>query len=327
MKAIVQDSYGETDVLACREVNQPRISDSEVLVRVVAAGLDRGVWHVMAGRPYLIRIMGYGLRRPKAAALGSDLAGIVAQVGAEVTRFGVGDPVVGIGRGAFAEYAVVNESNLAHKPAALTFEQASSMPVSGITALQAIRERSGVRAGESVLVIGASGGVGTFAVQIAAADGAEVTGVCSSAKVDMVRAIGAEHVVDYTLERIGDAGRRYDVVIDIGGRRSISEIRSVLAPRGRLVIIGGEGGGRWFGGIGRQLRAMVLSMFVRQRLGTFIASADSDRIETLLKLAESGEIVPVIDEVFPLEQTAVAIRRMEEGLVAGKLVVKVFDPD
>jgi NADPH:quinone reductase-like Zn-dependent oxidoreductase len=270
MKAIARDRYGSADVLELRDVAVPQFSDDEVLVRVRAAGLDRGAWHIMAGLPYLIRLAGYGLRRPKAAVLGSEAAGVVEAVGAEVSGLRPGEAVFGTCRGSFAEYAVARPDRLARMPANLSFEQAAAAPVSAVTALQAVRDRGRVQAGQRVLVVGASGGVGTFAVQIAKARGAHVTGVCSTPKVDLVRAIGADHVIDYTHADITDDNERYEVVLDIGGNRPLSQLRRVLGRDGTLVIVGGEGGGRWIGGIDRQLRAMALSPFVRQRLGTFI---------------------------------------------------------
>jgi NADPH:quinone reductase-like Zn-dependent oxidoreductase len=212
MKAIVQDTYGSTDVLTLREIDRPQIAADEVLVRVRAAGVDRGVWHLMTGLPYPIRLAGYGLRAPKTATPGMDLAGIVEAVGADVTSFRPGDEVFGIGKGSFADYARAPEGKLAPKPANLTFEQAAALGISGLTALQGLRDAAGVRPGQTVLILGASGGVGSFAVQLAKAFGAEVTGVCSTAKVEMVRALGADHVIDYTREEIGSGGRTYDVI-------------------------------------------------------------------------------------------------------------------
>src|SRR3954471_23668785 len=241
MKAIIRDRYGSADVLRLREVEVPEVGDEEVLVRVRAAGLDRGAWHVMAGLPYLIRGAGYGLRRPKHAGLGSELAGVVEAVGANVTGLEPGDAVFGTCRASFAEYATTEPDKLARMPANLSFEHAAAVPVSAVTALQALRDHGRVKAAQQVLVIGASGGVGTFAVQIAKALGAHVTGVSSTQKLDLVRSLGADHVIDYTHADIGDDGRRYDVVLDIGGNRPLSRLRRVLTSDGTLVIIGGEG--------------------------------------------------------------------------------------
>ena len=247
------------------------IGDDEVLVRVHAAGVDQGVWHVMAGLPYPIRLAGYGIRAPKNPVPGADLAGVVEAVGKDVTRFQPGDEVFGIGKGSFAEYARAREDKLAPKPANLSFEQAAAVAISGLTALQGLRDHGNVRPGQKVLIIGASGGVGTYAVQMAKAFGAEVTGVCSTAKVDLVRSIGADHVIDYTREDFAEGKQRYDVILDIGGNSSLSRLRRALTPKGTLVIVGGETGGRWLGGFDRQLRARLLSPFVGQTLTTFIS--------------------------------------------------------
>ena len=272
MKAIVQDTYGSTDVLRLRDIDQPEIAADEVLVRVHAAGVDRGVWHLMTGMPYPIRLAGYGLRAPKTPVPGSDLAGVVEAAGSGVTRFRPGDEVFGIGKGTFAEYARAREDQLAPKPANLTFEQAAAVAISGVTALQAVRDHGRVRPGQEVLVIGASGGVGTFAVQLAKICGAEVTAVCSTTKMDLVRSLGADHVVDYTRDNFAAGEQRYDVILDIGGNATLSRLRRALTPRGTLVIVGGETGGRWLGGYDRQLRALLLSPFVGQPLGTFVSS-------------------------------------------------------
>jgi NADPH:quinone reductase-like Zn-dependent oxidoreductase len=321
MKAIVRDRYGSADVLDIRDVELPRVGDDEVLVRVRAAGLDRGAWHIMAGLPYLIRIAGYGVRRPKAAGLGSEVAGVVEAIGANVTGLGPGEAVFGTCSAAFAEYAVARPDKLARMPANLTFEQAAAAPVSAVTALQALRKRGRLQAGQSVLVVGASGGVGTFAVQIAKAFEANVTGVCSTAKVDLVRSLGADHVIDYSQAGIADDGQRYDLVLDIGGNRPLSELRGALARDGTLVIVGGEGGGRWTGGIDRQLRAMALSPFVRQRLGTFIAKENRADLDALRELIETGAVTPVIDRIVALDQVPDAIRDLAGGHVRGKIVI------
>ena len=269
MKAIFQDEYGSPDVLELKEIDRPRVKDDEVLVRVHAAGVDRGVWHIMTGLPYPIRIAGYGLRAPKTSVLGADVAGVVEAVGKDVTGFQAGDEVFGIAKGAYAEYAVAPEDKLAPKPANLNFEQAAVVAISGLTALQGLRDRGKVRPGQKVLIIGASGGVGTFAVQIAKALGAEVSGVCSTTKLDLVRSLGADHVIDYTHDDFAGKGQRYDVILDIGGNSTLSRLRGALTPEGTLVIVGGEAGGRWLGGTDRQLRAHMLSPFVGQKLGTF----------------------------------------------------------
>ena len=254
MKAIVRDVYGSTDVLEFRNVDRPEIAEDEVLVRVHAAGVDRGVWHVMTGLPYPIRLAGYGLRAPKNPTLGADVAGVVESVGNGVTRFQAGDEVFGIAKGAYAEYACAPEAKLAPKPKILSFEQSAVIAISGLPALQALRDHASVRSGQKVLIIGASGGVGTYAVQLAKAYEAEVSGVCSTTKLELVRSIGADHVIDYTHDDFADGGQRYDVIVDIGGNSPLSSLRQALTSKGTLVIVGGETGGRWLGGTDRQLR-------------------------------------------------------------------------
>jgi NADPH:quinone reductase-like Zn-dependent oxidoreductase len=275
----------------------------------------------MAGLPYLIRVAGYGLRRPKVAGLGSELAGVVEAVGGKVTGLEPGEAVFGACRASFAEYASTEPDKLARMPANLSFEQAAAVPISAVTALQALRDHGRVRAGQHVLVIGASGGVGTFAVQIAKTLGANVTGVSSTQKLDLVRSLGADEVLDYTHTDISDDGKRYDVVLDIGGNRPLSRLRRVLTRDGTLVIVGGEGGGRWTGGIHRQLGAMVLSLFVRQRLGTFIAKPNSTDLDALRALIEAGSVTPAVDRVIRLEEVPDAIRDLTHGRVRGKVVI------
>jgi NADPH:quinone reductase-like Zn-dependent oxidoreductase len=320
MKAIVRDRYGSADVLHLSDVEVPEVGDEEVLVRVRAAGLDRGAWHIMAGLPYLIRVAGYGVRRPRVAGLGSELAGVVEAVGANVTGIAPGEAVFGTCSASFAEFAVTEPDKVARMPANVDFEQAAAVPVSAVTALQALRDHGRVRAGQRVLVIGASGGVGTFAVQIAKALGADVTGVASTPKVDLVRALGADHVIDYMRADITDDGTRYDVVLDIGGNRPLSHLRRVLTGAGTLVIVGGEGGGRFTGGIHRQLAAMVLSLIVRQHLRTFIAKPNRTDLDTLRALIEAGSVTPAVDRVIALEEVPDAIRDLIAGRVRGKVV-------
>jgi NADPH:quinone reductase-like Zn-dependent oxidoreductase len=327
MKAIVRDRYGSADVLRLSEVEVPEVADGEVLVRVRAAGLDRGAWHVMAGLPYLIRVAGYGLRRPKVSGLGSELAGIVQAIGANVTGLAAGEAVFGTCRASFAEYAVTRPDKLARMPANLSFEQAAAVPVSAVTALQALRDRGRVAHGQRVLVIGASGGVGTFAVQIAKALGAVVTGVSSPQKLDLVRSLGADHVIDYTHADITVDGTRYDVVLDIGGNRTLSQLRRVLTRDGTLVIVGGESGGRWTGGIQRQLGATVLSLFVGQRLGTLIAKANRADLDALRSLIEAGSVTPAVDRVIALDEVPDAIRDLIAGRVRGKIVIATGTTD
>ena len=321
MKAIVHYEYGSADGLELRDIDKPEIGDDEVLVRVHAAGVDPGVWHVMTGLPYPIRVAGFGLRAPKNPVLGADAAGVVEAVGNNVTRFQSGDEVFGIAKGSYAEYAIAREDKLAPKPANLIFEQAAAVAISGLTALQGVRDRGKVGAGQKVLIIGASGGVGTFAVQIAKSFGAEVTGVCSTTKVDMVRSIGADHVIDYTHEDFSEGDQRYDVILDIGGNSSLSRLRRVLTPKGTLVIVGGETDGRWLGGTDRQLRALMLSPFVGQKMGTFISSENAEDLIVLKELIESGKVTPVIDRTYSLSDSPEAIRYVEEGHTKGKVVI------
>lgn len=325
MTAIVQDRYGPVpdDVLRLAEVDRPTIGDGDVLVRVRAAGVDRGTWHIMSGLPYPIRLAGFGLRRPKYVNPGRSLAGTVEAVGTDVTGFAPGDEVFGIGEATFAEYATARPGKLAPKPANLSFEQAAAVPVSGLTALQAARDHGRIQAGQQVLIIGASGGVGSFAVQITKALGAEVTGVASTAKASMVRALGAHHVLDYTREDFADGRRRYDVVLDIGGNARLSRLRRALTPHGRLVIVGGETDGRLLGGSSRQVRAQLLSPFIGQQLGTFIARENAGDLNALRELIEAGAVTPAIDRVYPLAETGAAIRHLLNGQARGKVVVSV----
>jgi NADPH:quinone reductase-like Zn-dependent oxidoreductase len=322
MKAVVRRAYGSADVLSVKEIERPTIADDEVLVRVDAAGLDRGAVHIMTGQPYLMRIAGFGLRRPKRAGLGSELAGVVEAIGAAVTAHSVGDRVYGSGQSSFAEYAVAKPGMLARMPANLTFEQAAAVPISGVTALQALRDHGRVQAGQRVLVIGASGGVGSLAVQLAKAFGAQVTGVCSTAKVEFVRSLGADQVIDYTAVDLADVSERYDLVLDIGGNNSVRTLRRLLTPKGSFVFVGGEGGGRLTGGLGRQLWSMALSPFVGQRLGTsWIAKVNSADLHTLRGMVESGTVTPAVDRVCSLTGVADAVRDLAAGNVRGKVVV------
>ncbi len=325
MRAIVQTEYGSADVLRVAETDRPAITDDEVLVRVHAAGLDRGTWHLMAGQPYLIRLMGYGLRAPKHRVPGLDVAGTVVAIGADVTRFAVGDEVFGVSRGSFADFACAREDKLARKPANLTFDQASVVAISGLTALQGLCDVGRIEAGQSVLIIGASGGVGTFAVQIAKAFGAVVTGVCSTAKLDLVRSLGADHIIDYTSDDFADAPARYDLILDVGGNASLSRLRRALTPNGTLVIVGGENGGRWTGGFGRQLRAVALSPFVRQRLVMKTPDENRADLERLVELIEAGKLAPAVDRTYPLHQAPDAMRHLQAGHARGKLVIAVTD--
>jgi NADPH:quinone reductase-like Zn-dependent oxidoreductase len=326
MTALVQDSYGSDpeQVLRLAEVARPSAGEGEVLVRVRAASIDRGTWHLMAGLAYPMRLV-FGLRRPRFANPGRNLAGTVEAVGAGVAGFRPGDEVFGVvaGNGTFAEHVIARPDRLSAKPANLSFEEAATVPVSGSTALQAVRDHARVRAGESVLILGASGGVGSFAVQIAKAMGAEVTGVASTAKLDAVRALGADSVVDYTREDAVDGRRRYDVVLDIGGNRPLRRLRRALTPKGRLVIVGGETGGRWLDGLDRQFRAVLLSPFVRQRLGFFVNKENAADLAALRELIEAGLVAPAVDHAYPLADVPRAIRRLVDGQVTGKLAVTI----
>ena len=323
MEAIVQDVYGSTEVLTLKDIAQPEVGNKEVLVRVHAAGVDRGAWHLMTGRPYLLRIAGYGLRRPRNPVRGREVAGVVEAIGADVTRFRPGDAVMGIGEGTFAEYARAREDKLVPKPASLTFEQAAAVPISAGTALQAVRDQGKVQPGQKVLVIGASGGVGTFAVQLAKTFGADVTGVASTAKVDLVRSIGADHVIDYTRDDVADGRQHYEVILDIGGNRPLSHLRRALTRQGTLVLVGGESGDRWTGGMGRQVLAFATSAFSRQNMRMFINKERSADLQYLTELIDAGKVTPIIDRTYPLRQTPEAILYLEEGHSRGKIVITV----
>jgi NADPH:quinone reductase-like Zn-dependent oxidoreductase len=322
MHAIVQDAYGSADVLRLAEIDTPDIAPNEALIKVHAAGMDRGTWHLMAGQPYLMRLIGFGLRRPKQRVPGRDVAGTVVAVGSKVTRFQPGDEVFGIARGSFAEYAAAREGKLAHKPAGLSFAEAAVVAISGLTALQGLRDVGRIQPGQKVLIVGASGGVGTYAVQLAKAFGAQVTGVCSTAKVELVRSLGADQVIDYTRDDFADGVQRYDLILDIGGNSRLSRLRRALAPRGTLVIVGGEGGGKWTG-MGRQLRALVLSQFVRQRLTTLVSKEHHRYLEALRPLIEAGRLTPVIDRTYPLADVPDAMRHLQAGHARGKIAITI----
>jgi NADPH:quinone reductase-like Zn-dependent oxidoreductase len=320
MRAIVQTRYGSADVLGLAEIDRPTPADDEVLLRVHAAGLDRGTWHLMAGEPYVMRL-GFGLRAPKNPVPGLDVAGTVTAVGARVTRFQVGDEVFGIGRGSFAEFACAREDKIARKPATVSFEHAAAIAVSGLTALRALRDTGRLTSGQHVLIVGASGGVGTFAVQIAKSMGADVTGVGSTSKTDLLRSLGADHVIDYTRDDYANGTQRYDLVLDIGGSSPLSRLRRALTPSGTLVIVGGEGGGRWSTGIDRQLHAVALSPFVRQRLTMLTPKQRHADLEHLALLTETGEITPAVERTYPLNEAPDAMRHLQAGRARGKLVI------
>ena len=322
MKAMTRTVYGPAEVLEFIEVEVPVPAQDEVLIRVRAAGVGPEVWHVMTGRPYLVRIMGFGLRKPKNRRLGVDVAGVVEAVGSNVTQVRPGDEVFGTCAGSLAEYACARADNVAPKPKNLTLEQAAALPTSGCTALQGLRDVGRVTAGQSVLIIGASGGVGTFAVQIAKALGAEVTGVCRTNAVELVRSIGADKVIDYTRQDFADGERRYDLILDTAGRRSLTRLRRALAPRGTLVIVGGEGGGKWTGGFERQiLRATLLSPIVRQRMRPLISTAHPEDLLALKELVETGRLTPVISKTCGLSEAASVLGDAQEGHGRGKAIV------
>ncbi|NNC93839.1 MAG: NAD(P)-dependent alcohol dehydrogenase [Acidimicrobiia bacterium] len=321
MQAIVQEEFGApADVLELGEVTRPVPGDNEVLVRIRAAGVHIGDWLVVNGLPYLIRAMGYGFRHPKERVPGTELAGTVEAVGTGVTRFQPGDEVFGWGTGGFAEYATIAEDALASKPANVSFEQAAAVPISGFTALQGLRDKGEVQPTDKVLIIGASGGVGSLAVQIAKSYGADVTGVGSTRNLELIRALGADHVIDYTREKIAAGGRKYDLILDTAGNRSLSELRRALTPTGRLIIVGGSGG-RWLMGSGRSARAAMVSPFVGQRLTAFISAPNQDDLAVLQGLLETGDVIPAIDQTFALSETAQALDHVGGRHTRGKTVI------
>jgi len=324
-KAIVQDKYGSADVLELRDIDKPGIGDHEVMVRVRAAGVNPADWAITGGLPYIARPVYGGLRKPKNRVRGTDVAGEVEAVGTSVTRFRPGDEVFGWCTRAFAEHASVSDAALELKPTNLTFEQAAAVPMAGFVALQAIRDHGNVQAGQKVLVNGASGGIGTFAVQIAKSLGAEVTGVCSTGNVDMVRSIGADRVIDYTREDFTRTGQRYDCILDNVGNRSLSDLRRALTPAGMLVPNGGGFDNRWFASAGRRIRAMVSFRFVSQTLGRFIMSPKPEDLVVLRELIEAGKVTPVIDRTYLLSETPQAIDHVGGGHARGKVVITMSD--
>ncbi|MFC3452421.1 NAD(P)-dependent alcohol dehydrogenase [Amycolatopsis speibonae] len=320
MKAIAQNEYGTTDVLKLTDLPEPEAGPDAVVVRIRAAAVDPGVWHLMEGTPYLVRLMGFGVRRPKACVRGLDFAGVVHAVGDGVTRFQPGDEVFGTCQGSFAEYALTTVDKIAKKPETLGFGEAAAVPISAFTALQALRDRGRVAPRQRVLIIGAGGGVGTFAVQIAKAFGANVDGVCGPGKVDLVRSLGADTVFDYTREEFGGG---YDLILDTAGNRSLTSLRKSLTPQGTLVIVGGEGKGKWIGPVARNLRALLLGPFVKQKLRGLFSTENHDDLQTLRALIEAGKLTPVIDRAYPLAEVPEAIRYASEGHARGKVVITV----
>jgi NADPH:quinone reductase-like Zn-dependent oxidoreductase len=323
LKAITYHRYGSPDVLEFQEVDEPVVNDGEVLVRVRAASANPRDWHFMRGLPYFMRLQ-FGLRKPKNSALGSDMAGQVEAVGKDVTRFRPGDEVFAhVLAGGFAECTCVSEEVLALKPANLTFEQAAAVPLAALTALQGLRDHGRIQPGQKVLIIGASGGVGTFAVQLAKSFGADVTGVCSTRNVDLVRSIGADHVIDYTRQDFTQGGRKYDLILQLAGTRSPSDCRRALTSKGMLLLSSGESSGRWIGPVDRIIKAVALSPFVSQRLRPFEAKPSREDLRVLKELIESGKVSPVIDRTYPLSEVPEAIRYLEEGHARGKVVITV----
>jgi NADPH:quinone reductase-like Zn-dependent oxidoreductase len=326
VKAIVRDNYGPSDVLELEDLSKPEPSDGEVLVRVHATSVNPADWHILRGDPYVSRLQ-LGLREPKDRVLGCDVAGRVETVGKNVTILRPADEVFGSpfmhGFGAFAEHLRISEDLLAPKPANLSFEQAASVPLAGSTALQGLRDHGRIESGHKVLIIGASGGVGTFAVQIAKSFDAEVTGVCSTRNVEMVRSLGADHVIDYTREDFTQGGQRYDLIFQLAGTLSPSECRVVLTPKGILVLSSGESDGRWIGPVGRIIKALVLSPFVSQKMVSFTVKPNKADLDFLKQLIEDGKLAPVIDRTYPLAEVPGAIRYLEEGRARGKVVISV----
>lgn len=320
MKALTQDKYGSADVLTFRDIERPSPGERQVLVRVVAAGVDRGAWHFMAGEPYLMRLLGFGFRAPNVAVPGTNFAGVVEAVGPDVTAYQPGDEVYGATRGAFAEYAVASVDKMAPKPPELSFEQAAVLPYPTFVAMQALRDHGHVQPGQRVLVVGASGAVGTIAVQLAVAFGATVTGVCSSGGVDLVRFLGASDVIDYTTEDFADGSRRFDLILDIGGRTSVARLRRALTRTGTLVILGGEGD-RWIDGIQRQLWAQILSPFVPQKLIAFVVKEHADELLRLNDLVAAGKVTPVLGPTYPLADGAAAVADLERAGSSGRVVI------
>jgi NADPH:quinone reductase-like Zn-dependent oxidoreductase len=321
MRAVTRHEYGDSGVLRVEEVPRPTVGDEQVLIRVRAAGLDRGTEHLMTGKPYAMRL-GFGIRRPKNPVLGRDVAGTIAEVGAGVTRFSPGDEVYGIAPGSFAEYAVTRPDKVAPKPANLSFAEAAVVPISGGTALQALTDAGKVQPGQSVLVTGASGGVGSYAVQLARTLGAEVTGVCSTEKLDYVTSLGAHHVIDYTRSDWADGSRRYDLILDIAGNPPVRRLRRALTPRGTVVFVGGEHAGT-VTGMSRQLRGALLAPFLGQRLVLFLARERAGDYEQLTLLLEEGRLAASLDRTYPLEQAPDAMRLLERGGIRGKVAITV----
>jgi NADPH:quinone reductase-like Zn-dependent oxidoreductase len=326
MRAVVYTDYGPPDVLEVKDIKKPEPNDDQVLVKVHAAAVNPYDWHFIRGTPYMMRMMMGGLRKPKDPRIGVDYAGTVEAVGKNVTRFKPGDEVFGNRTGAFAEYLCARADRaMALKPANITFEQAAGVPVAGLTALQGLRDHGKVQPGQKVLINGASGGVGTFAVQIAKALGAEVTGVCSTRNVDLVRSLGADHVIDYTKEDFTKGDERYDVILDNVGTQPLSGFRRVLKPNGICVMIGGGGPneGKWVGPMARPIKAMLISPFISQKMGMMMAQGNPDDLKLIADLMQAGKVTTVIDRTYPLSEIREAVRYVEAGRARGKVIIKV----
>ena len=323
MKAMIQEKYGSPEVLSLQEIDTPEIGDDDVLIRVHAAGVHSGDWHLMKGEPYLMRVVGLGFSGPKALVRGMDVAGKVEAIGKNVTRFQTGDDVFGVCDGAFAEYARAHQDKIAHMPTNLTYELAAAVPTSACTALQALRDTGEIQSGQKVLIIGAAGGVGMYAVQVAKSFGAEVTGVCRTAKMEFVRSIGGDHVIDYTAGDFTRSGIRYDLILDTGGNRSLAALRRTLTPNGTLVLVGGESDDRVIGVLTRSIRALLLSPFVSQQLRMILSITKGHDLQVLKDLIEAGKVAPIIDRTFPLSEVPDAIRYLSAGHARGKIVIDV----
>ena len=326
MKAAVYRRYGPPNVVQIEDVNKPVPKDNEVLIKVYAASVNPYDWHFMIGEPYAVRIIA-GLRKPKNTRLGADVAGLVEAVGGNVTRFKPGDAVFGMCKGAFADYACASETAVVMKPESVTFEQAASVPIAAFTALQGLRDKGHIQAGQQVLINGAAGGVGTFAVQIARSLGAGVTGVCSTRNVDMVRSVGADQVIDYTREDFTKSGQRYDLIFDLVGNHSLSACRTALNPKGTYIMAGGKAGRWMIGFLARSIAARVLSQFLSQALITLLARANKEDLAFVRGLMESGKVTPVIDRRYRLSEIPEAIRYVEEGHARGKVVITLEGHD
>lgn len=322
MQAVVQKGYGSVDVLSLAAIPRPKAGPGEVVVQVAGAGIDRGTWHLMTGRPYLMRLMGFGFRAPKQPVPGIDLSGTVVEVGEGVTRFKLGDQVFGIGQGTFAEYARAQVGKLSLVPSNVALSDAALLGVSALTALQALSDVGGLRDGERVLVIGASGGFGAYAVQFAKALGAHVTGVCSAGKMDLVRGLGADVVLDYARDDFADGRAKYDLVLDGGGGTPLRRLRRTLTETGRLVFVGNEHASDWTAGFGRPLWAMLTARFTRQRYVMMMAKEESSTLDRIAKLCQEGRVRPVIDRRIGLGQVTQAMADLESGKIRGKVLVQ-----